>query len=61
VDSEEVKRLKDLLAIHKKNLGRLEQRAAMYGMDIPISVLNQIDHEKDEIAMIKAQLEELGA
>jgi hypothetical protein len=60
VSSEEVKRLKDLLAIHKKNLGRLEQRAAMYGMDIPISVLNQIDNEKDEIAKIESQLEELG-
>jgi hypothetical protein len=59
--SEEVKRLKALLAIHKKNLGRLEQRAAMYGVDIPISVLNQIDHEKDEIVKIEKQLEELGA
>jgi hypothetical protein len=61
VDSEEVKRLKNLLEIHEKNLYRLEQRAASYGMDVPISVLNQIDHEKDEIAEIKGQLEKLGA
>ena len=60
-DSEEVKRLKALLEIHEKNLYRLEEKAAMYGMDVPISVLNQIDAEKDEIAKIKAQLERLGA
>jgi hypothetical protein len=58
-DSEEVKRLKDLLAIHKKNLYRLEEKAAMYGMDVPIYLHNQMDHEKGEIAKIQKQLEEL--
>jgi hypothetical protein len=33
----------------------------MSGGDVPISVLNQIDAGKDEIAKIKTQLEELGA
>jgi hypothetical protein len=58
-DSEEVKRLKDLLAIHKKNLYRLEEKAAMYGMDAPIYLINQMDHEKGEIAKIEKRLEEL--
>jgi len=58
-DSEEVKRLKDLLAIHKKNLYRLEEKAAMYGVDVPIYLHNQMDHEKGEIAKIQKQLEEL--
>jgi hypothetical protein len=60
-DSEEVKRLKDLLAIHKKNLYRLQEKAAMYGIDIPVYVANQIDHEQGEINRIKRQLKELGA
>jgi hypothetical protein len=58
-DFEEVKRLKDLLAIHRKNLYRLEEKAAMYGMDAPIYLINQMDHEKGEIAKIEKQLEEL--
>jgi hypothetical protein len=61
VDSEEVKRLKDLLAIHRKNLHRLEEKAAMYGMDAPIYLINQIDYEKGEIAEIEKRLEKLGA
>jgi len=61
VDPEEVKRLKDLLAIHKKNLHRLEEKAAMYGMDAPIYLINQIDLEKGEIDEIEKRLEKLGA
>ena len=61
VDSEEVKRLKDLLAIHKKNLHRLEEKAAMYGVDAPIYLSNQIDYEKGEIDEIEKRLEKLGA
>jgi len=61
VDSEEVKRLKDLLAIRKKNLYHLEEKVAMYGMDAPIYLINQVDHEKGEIAKIEKQLEKLRA
>jgi hypothetical protein len=60
-DSEEVTRLKKLLEIHEKNLYRLKEKAAMYGMDIPIYLINQIDYEQSEIDKIKKQLEELGA
>jgi hypothetical protein len=61
VDSEEVKRLRNLLEIHEKNLYRLQEKAAMYGMDAPIYLINQMDYEKGEIAKIEKQLEELGA
>jgi hypothetical protein len=60
-DSEEVERLKKLLEIHAKNLYHLQEKAAMYGMDTPIYVTNQIDHEQSEIDKIKKQLKELGA
>ncbi len=59
VDSEEVRKLKDLLAIHKRNLYRLEEKAALYGLDAPIYLINQMDHEKEEIAKIEKRLEEL--
>jgi hypothetical protein len=61
IDSEEVKRLKNLLEIHEKNLYRLKEKAAMYGMDAPIYLINQIEYEKGEIAKIEKQLEKLGA
>jgi hypothetical protein len=58
---EKVVDLRKMLRIHEKNLSRLEEKAAVHGTDAPISVLNQVDHEKDRIAEIKAQLETLGA
>ena len=61
VDSEEVKRLGNLLEIHERNLYRLKEKAAMYGMDTPIHLTNQIDYEQGEIDKIKKQLKELGA
>jgi hypothetical protein len=56
-DSEEVNRLTKLLEIHKKNLYRLEEKAAMYGMDAPIYLINQIEHEKGEIQKIEARVQ----
>lgn len=57
---EEIRRLKNLLEIHEKNLYLLEEKAAMYGMDAPIYLINQMEHEKGEIAKIEKQLEDLG-
>lgn len=54
--------LRKMLRIHERNLARLEQNVAMYAAGAaPIHLLNQMDHEKDEIAKIKRQLEQLGA
>jgi hypothetical protein len=60
-DSEEVNRLTNLLEIHKKNLYRLEEKAAMYGMDAPIYLINQIEHEKGEIQKIEARVQALSS
>ncbi|MFQ6015505.1 MAG: SIR2 family protein [Anaerolineae bacterium] len=53
---EEITSLRKQLEIHKRNLSRLEERASMYGMDVPIATQNQIDYEKEQIAEIEAQL-----
>ncbi|TEU14607.1 MAG: hypothetical protein E3J21_15485 [Anaerolineales bacterium] len=53
--------LKKRLRIRERNLDHLQRKIDMSGGDVPISVLNQIDAEKDEIAKIKMQIEELGA
>jgi hypothetical protein len=58
---EKVVALKKRLRIRERNLGHLQRKVDMSGGDVPISVLNQIDAEKDEIAKIKMQIEELGA
>jgi hypothetical protein len=60
-DSEEVKRLTNLLEIHKKNLYHLEEKAAMYGVDAPIYLINQIEHEKGEIQKIEARVQALSS
>jgi len=60
-DSEEVNRLTNLLEIHKKNLYLLEEKAAMYGMDAPIYLINQIEHEKGEIQKIEARVQVLSS
>jgi hypothetical protein len=53
--------LKKRLRIRERNLDYLQQKIDMSGGDVPIFVLNQIDAEKEEIAKIKMQIEELGA
>lgn len=48
------------LAQHKRNLYRLREKKAKYGIDVPISVLNQIEDEEREIRHIEGELERLG-
>jgi len=49
--------LRALLAKHERNLLRLRQQKANYGVgEEPLHLLNQIDHEEQEIAQLKAQL-----
>lgn len=56
---EERDSLKRQLRQHYKNLARLEERAAKYVFDAPISLLNKIDEIKDRIERDKARLEEV--
>lgn len=47
------------LAQHRRNLYRLREKKAKYGIDVPISVLNQIEDEEREIRHIEEELERL--
>jgi hypothetical protein len=59
VDEEQALLLQEL-AQHKRNLYKLREKKAKYGIDVPLSVVNQIEDEEREIARIQAELESLG-
>ena len=42
------------------NLNRLEERAALHGMDVPIKLLNEMDYEREAIAQIETELKQLN-
>ncbi len=44
---EELQSLRRQLETHKKNLLKLEEQAATYGIAVPLHLSNQIDHEKE--------------
>lgn len=46
---EERQYLERLLAQHKRNLYRLEEKKAQKGLDTSISVLNELDYERQEL------------
>jgi hypothetical protein len=52
--------LRKQLAIHRKNLSRLEENKARYGLDVPLKLLNEIDLEREEIDRLVRALKELG-
>lgn len=58
---EEIKSLHKQLLTHSRNRNRLEERAAAYGPDAPLKVVNDIEAEKEAIRGIQARLDELGA
>jgi len=45
--------------IHIKNLNRLEERAARHGMDVPTGLRNEMDCEREAIAQIETELEQM--
>jgi len=59
VDEERALLLQEL-AQHKRNLYKLREKKANYGIDVPLSVVNQIEDEEREIARVQAELESLG-
>ncbi len=54
--SRSVESLQRELAQHGKNLDKLEERKAQYGLDVPLDVLNAIEEEKAAIARLEALL-----
>jgi predicted MPP superfamily phosphohydrolase len=57
---EEREFLKRELAQHKRNLYHLREKRAKYGIDVPISILNQIEDEEQAIGRIEAELRRVG-
>jgi hypothetical protein len=55
----EIQGLVEQIQIHRKNLTNLEIRSAKYGIDVPISAINQIDDESESIVTKTARLVEL--
>jgi hypothetical protein len=58
----DVQSLKRQLKRHKSNLSRLKELEAAKGMDAQadLSLMNQIEHEQQEIARLQDQLRQLG-
>lgn len=52
--------LRQELAQRKRNLRKLQLKKAKYSTEVPISVLNQIEDEEQEIARIEEELETLS-
>ncbi|HEX9925617.1 MAG TPA: hypothetical protein VGD99_23370 [Anaerolineae bacterium] len=44
------------LRLHRKDLFRLQEQQAMYGINVPLDILNQIDQREEQIAQISTQL-----
>jgi formylglycine-generating enzyme required for sulfatase activity len=58
---EERQYLEGLLAQHKRNLYRLEEKKALKGVDTSVSVLNELDYERQELVRVQAMLQALEA
>lgn len=46
---ERIESLQRQLATHRRNFAHLEERKAIYGINVPLEILNQIDYVKEEI------------
>jgi len=52
-------KIKQIIAIHERNLSLLEQQKVNTGPPIPVHLVNAIKQEQTEIAKLQAELEEL--
>ncbi|HID63222.1 MAG TPA: ATP-binding protein [Anaerolineae bacterium] len=55
----EIESLRERLKVHRHNLYRLKEMRAMYGLDVPLRIMNQIASEEKEISRIERELVEL--
>jgi hypothetical protein len=60
IDRMDADDLRKRLAIHRKNLSRLEEHRARHGLDVPLKLLNEIDLEREEIDRLEQALKEVG-
>lgn len=59
-DSAELAHKRKLLETHRKSLRHQEEIAAQYGLNVPLSVANEIEFLKREIAKLTQELEAYG-
>jgi hypothetical protein len=49
----------ELIGIHKRNLCKFEKQAALCGMIVPVSVLNEIEYAQSQIIALVQEIAEL--
>ena len=54
--SSEIESLRRQLEIHRRNLSFLKEQRARYGIDQPLSLVNQIEYEKERIEELQWEL-----
>jgi hypothetical protein len=52
--------LLERLAIHRRNLAYLLHQAALYGIRVPLAIVNEIVNEREHIQQIKVRLSSAG-
>jgi hypothetical protein len=60
-DPDEIDALKRQLTIYRRNLYKLEEQKAKYGLDVPLRIINEIAEQEKAIAQIEARLAVLSA
>jgi len=56
-----VELLREQLGVHEQNLAKLELQAARHGMDVPLTLQNQIDFETQKVEELRSRLSEAEA
>jgi predicted ATP-dependent serine protease len=54
--TEEREHLQNLVEQRKKNIRNLEKKAAQHGLDCPLWITNELEHERDELAKLEKRL-----
>jgi hypothetical protein len=50
------KAVREQLAVHVRNLNHLELQAAQYGLSVPIHLLNEMEHTREQIYHLTKEL-----
>ena len=56
---QEIAHLQELRAKHRKNIRRLKETLANYGVDRPLKLVNELEFEQEQLCHVEEQLEEL--
>jgi energy-converting hydrogenase Eha subunit C len=56
MNNKELLHIQKLIEIHTKNLHKLEETAAKFGMSVPLEIQNNIDYVKSEINVLQSKM-----